>query len=197
MKLFKSYAGVRTIFGRYWDAYGGWKEVFCSPYMHVALVLTVLLHHFWMESEWWTSAASILPNIVGFALGGYAIWIGFGDEDFRRAQAVRSNGKASPYVAVSASFAHFILIQLLALLSAICAGALNYVLSQDSALGKLVVATTGNKDFFAIWCAPVGHFIGFFLFMYSLTAAVAASMAIFRVVTWFERDEIEQHHDDA
>lgn len=187
--LASSYRGVAKIFRRYWIAYGGWGAVWRSPYLHLALLLTALLHHYWLTDAWFDTATSVLPNVIGFALGGYALWLGFGDEEFRRTQAVSVGGKPSPYIAVSASFAHFIVVQLIALLLAIVAKGLAYEIDPKSHFAGWLIATTGSRTFIADYVSPIGHAIGFSFFMYALTTALAASMSIFRVATWFERDE--------
>ncbi|WP_317921082.1 MULTISPECIES: hypothetical protein [unclassified Cupriavidus] len=162
-------------------------------------MLTIVLHPFWLNEKWWDTAASVLPNVVGFALGGYAIWLGFGDEEFRRRQATRKNGKSSPYVVVSASFAHFILVQLIALVFAIATKAFDYPLAADTLYGHVSLAISGDLMLFRRCLAPIGNCFGFFLFMYALMTAVAASMGIFRVTTWFERDEEQEatHSTDS
>jgi hypothetical protein len=187
--LHSSYRGVAKIFRRYWSAYGGWSVVWRSPYLHLAFLLTAVLYHFWLTDAWWDLATSVLPNIIGFALGGYALWLGFGDEEFRRAQSVSIGGKPSPYVAISASFAHFIIVQLVALLIAIVAKGLAFDLDPHGWPSLMMLRMTGSRTFIRDALAPIGHAIGFAFFMYALTTAIAASMAIFRVATWFERDE--------
>lgn len=77
------YKGVLNIFGTYWRAYGGWIALLKSPYFHAALVLLALTFHTWTAEDWWEDVTSVLPNLLGFTLGGFAIFIGFGDERFR------------------------------------------------------------------------------------------------------------------
>lgn|GEM_PF-6038039 len=59
-------------------------------------------------------AVSVLPNLLGFGVSGYAIWIGWGDPEFRRRLAQLEMGPGvSAYAQVSATFAHFALMQVL------------------------------------------------------------------------------------
>lgn len=187
--LKNAYAGVFAIFGRYWKAYGGWRAVLFSPYLHAALLLTVALNHSWVAEPWWKTASSILPNMVGFAIGGYAIWLGFGDADFRKILTKKKDGGTSPYVVISASFAHFILIQLGALLLSIVADGLDFALDPKCGLGKILFQVFGSVAFVHEWLTPIGNFVGFLLFMYALTSALATSMAVFRLTTILERDD--------
>lgn len=180
------YGGTIIIVKRYWDAYGGWKALFCSPYFHIALLITAGAHHFWMNEPWWDVSISILPNIIGFALGGYAIWLGFGDDKF--SQIISNPGKdrgISSYLEVSATFAHFIVIQITGLVIALLAKATSFDLLPDSLVGMALQQTGLPIDFFRRW-APIGYGIGFLLLSYALMSAVAATLAIFRITSWFD-----------
>jgi hypothetical protein len=85
----------------------------CSPYTRLAAILLVLTSHFWWTQDWWELPISILPNLIGFSLGGYAILLAFGDEKFRKLlvperKATPSPGAPTLYMTVSAIFLHFI-----------------------------------------------------------------------------------------
>ncbi|MGA3845111.1 hypothetical protein ACI2UC_17060 [Ralstonia nicotianae] len=160
-----------------------------SPYLHASIVLTVLLNHLWIEAAWWSDAIAALPTTVGFAIGAYAIVLGFGDERFRAVIMQRRNGDISPYVRISASLAHFIVVQLAALLAAFIAKGLNFGLSTRKGLGALILDVVGSINFVHDWIAPIGHFVGFVLFVYAIATALATAMAIFRLTTLVERDD--------
>lgn len=135
--LKSSYCGVWTIIGRYWRAYGGFRAFLVSPYLHFALLLTLAMSDFWSKQSWWESALSTLPNLLGFTLAGFTIWLGFGDEKFQKLVSTPSkNGAASAYIAVSSGFVHFVLAQLLALILGILAKATDFVLPLDHLLGN-------------------------------------------------------------
>ncbi|WP_254599806.1 hypothetical protein [Cupriavidus gilardii] len=148
-----------------------------------------MLNHLWVRLEWWSDAIAALPTMVGFAIGAYAIVLGFGDERFRAVIMQRKNGSTSPYVRISASLAHFIVVQLAALLAAFIAKGLNFGLSESNGIGALIFHIFGNIDFVHEWLAPIGHFVGFILFVYAMATALATAMAIFRLTTLVERDE--------
>lgn len=179
------YTGAITIIRRYWNAYGGWKAFFCSPYFHIALLITLGSNHFWMYEPWWDLSISILPNIIGFALGGYAIWLGFGDEKFGQMISRKEGSGTSPYLEVSATFAHFIVIQIIGLVIALLAKATNYYLSPESWMGMALQQAGLPFDFFKQGAA-VGYGLGFLLLSYALMTALAATLAIFRVASWFD-----------
>jgi hypothetical protein len=186
-KLKEPYQGVFNIIGLYWKVYGGWCALVFSPYFHVAIVLTLLLSHFWLHEQWWDVSLGVLPNIIGFALGGYAIWLGFGDEKFRNVISEKDvPTDHSPYLVVSASFAHFIIVQLLALCAALIAKATHFPVSEIHWLHDLLISMGLPEDFIFKNIAPISYGIGFLLFVYALLTAVAATLAVFRVAYWFD-----------
>lgn len=186
-QLKKSYTGVFNIVGLYWKIYGGWRALIYSPYFHVAFALTLLLSHFWSREPWWDVPLGVLPNIIGFALGGYAIWLGFGDEKFRNL-IIENDDPAgySPYLGVSASFAHFIIVQLLALCAALIAKATYFPVTDIHWLCGLLISLGLPIEFIYETVAPFFYFIGFMLFVYALMTAIAATLAVFRVAYWFD-----------
>lgn len=186
-KFKKPYKGVFKIIKLYWQVYGGWSALAFSPYFHVALLFTAIMSHFWLKDAWWDMSISILPSIIGFALGGYAIWLGFGDEKFRNLISEKDDStKFSPYLEVSATFAHFIIIQLLALCLAILAKGLNFPLSEIPWLYQLVIYLKLSPCFTHEIMAPIFYGFGFLLFIYAILTAVAATLAVFRVANWFD-----------
>ena len=142
-------------FGQYWAAYGGSSAFFCSPYLWVAFIIAIYIAKF-SKNDWtWSSAAvSVLPNMLGFTLGGYAVMLAFGDRRFQNAvRGPNEDGTASPYLFMSASLLHFILFQILGLIVAILCQAID------------------------VNCFV--SFIGCWIFIYSILLAIAASFSIF------------------
>lgn len=180
------YADTLDIFRTYWLAYGGLKALWKSFYLLLATVLLGLTFHTWWApvssapgqwSAWWDQSFSVLPNLLGFTLGGFAIFIGFGDEKFRQLLAdpeFDHSVTTNSYVQLCSAFVHFIFVQLLALLAAV--------------LGK-------SWWFYAEWMEPVrgalpwlnalGGAIGYGLFLYALTSVMAATMQVFRITTLY------------
>lgn len=172
------YSGVIDIIGRYWSAYGGVRALVRSPYLHFAIVLLALTFNAWLSSGWWDQSLSVLPNVLGFTLGGFAIFIGFGDERFRQVLAEPDEGgsSSSAYVQLCATFVHFIVVQVLALIAAVLAKA---------------------WWFYASWADPIreylpylnalGGALGYGLFLYALTSVLAAVMHVFRIASMYEQ----------
>lgn len=186
-KIKDPYIGVFKIIKLYWQIYGGWKSLAFSPYIHVSVVLTILMSHFWFVNPWWDTSIDVLPSIIGFALGGYAIWLGFGDDKFRNLISERAESSGfSPYLEVSATFAHFIIIQLTALLVALIAKATDFPISDIKWLYNLLIQMKFPANALNEIIAPFFYFFGYLLFVYAIMTAVAATLAVFRVAYWFD-----------
>ena len=114
------YSGIQKLFARYWVAYGGFKSFIGSPYMHASLFITIISSGTWLQNDWVNIPISVLPNIIGFSLGGYAIWLALGDDKFRaNISGKTKDGGESPFIIVNATFIHFIVLQILALIAAL------------------------------------------------------------------------------
>jgi hypothetical protein len=124
---------------------------------------------------------------VGFSIGGYAIWLGFGDEKFKAVIAGRGGAnELSPYMEVSATFCHFVVVQLLAIIFALGAAAMNFDGSRIAILREAAAMFGLQWSQVAAVLRPLSDFLGFFLFIYALATAVAAVFAIFEVARWFD-----------
>ncbi|MFC3864632.1 hypothetical protein [Alcaligenes aquatilis] len=190
-KFFSSYVELWKIARRYLGAYGGWLSFLRSPYLHISLALTLLSAHVWMNPGWWDNTISVLPNLLGFSLGGYAIWLAMGDENFRSRVAGKkpkkgengkweSDPKESPYIGVSSTFVHYVIIQAISLIYAIVASSLNFYAPDDYFIFCIIDRETWNT------LTKIGWGIGYWIFIYSLTMSFAAAFGLFRISTWYD-----------
>ena len=85
---------------QYWLAYGGWPALFLKLYLHriiytllfsskylwFSVCTTLFCFDYWINhsSEYITLSLSILPSLLGFALGGYAVWLAIGDQKLKK-----------------------------------------------------------------------------------------------------------------
>ena len=157
--------GPRESFNLYWTAYGGRNKLFLSFYLWLAILLGALLAIFGIFTapwKWYDDVLTIIPSILGFSLGGYAILIGFGDANFFNIICGKlENEKASLYMRVNASFFHFIFIQFISLIFAI------------------FIRATGFNLF-------ILNLIGITLFMYALLTIVSTCFAVLNLASWFD-----------
>ena len=172
--MLQQYKGVADIFKVYWAAYGGLGSLLRSPYLHLALVLLAFTAPFWLRPNWWDQCLAVLPNLLGFTLGGFAIFIGFGDEKFRALLAEDDGAPVNAYVALCATFVHFIVVQSLALLAAVLAKAWWFYAPWMDPLRSALPLLNG-----------LGAAIGYGLFLYALCSVLAATMHIFRIARMY------------
>lgn len=157
-----------------WDIFGGLKGVVRSKDFWCSVLLTVACLHLWTTDRWYDTALSVLPNLLGFTLGGFAIFLGFGSDGFREMIAGEDE-RESPYMSVSAAFVVFILVQLVATLYALLCKALDFPAPATlQALAPYLHAAQ-----------PAAFGVGFLLFVYSLMLTLRAAMRIFRLSRWF------------
>jgi len=147
-----------------WRHYGGWREFLRSPYLWSGFALALLLS---LRSGcgwfWYESALGVLPNLLGFSLGGYAVLLAFGDKKFLNLIRGDFPGESnSPYMGVSASLAFFVVAQSLTLVAAVTYDGVRV----ESALL---------------------NFVGCWAFMYSLLLGLAATLRIFFLSRMFDK----------
>jgi hypothetical protein len=176
------YSGITSIFSRYWRAYGGVAELVKSPYLHIAIVLQIFSAHYWLNNDWWELPLSILPNLLGFSLGGLTMFLSFGDERFKFFLSEKNEESGvSPFLEFCASFVHFIVLQLFALGTALVCKALDFSFEWP-----------GNAEKYVTFLTGVFSGLGYLLFLYSVTSMLAATMAVFRACSWYEAHKQSQ-----
>lgn len=164
----EEWKGVRDWWSIAWNGYGGWGCLIRSPYLHVSGVLSLLSFRLWDDAKWAELALQIVPSMLGFAIGGFAIFLAFGDERFRQLiSGPGDNDALSPFMRVCVQFAHFITVQVGALLLAVAG--LSFVAGQD---GFLTLA---------LGC------VGTLAVVYSIMTGLAATMSLLRVAKMYDR----------
>lgn len=173
------YSGVAKIFRLYWSAYGEFQALVRSPYLHAATALLVLTAHTWLYTEWWTTSIGALPTMLGFTVAAFAVFIGFGDEQYRALLAApdeENPGAPSIYVSLCSTFVHFIVVQALALLAALLAQSWAFYLPCLDPIRPIVTVLN-----------VIGGAIGFGLFLYAVTSVIAVTMHVLRIASMYEQ----------
>lgn len=181
-------SGPIQIFNRYWKAYGRGKALLSSLYLHIAVVLLLVTSHYWLFEKWWEQPLAVIPNLLGFSLGGFAVFVGLSDEGFRAWLSTTANRQqTSAFLSVSSTFVHFIVVQTASLLLAILAKSLDFKYEWPDSLATVVCLGT---VFFSG--------LGYLTFLYAITSMLAATMSLFRVVSWYQTYHAPRNnHDDA
>lgn len=158
-----------------WHATGGWRGVFHGPDPWLVAVLWCLSYPYWIAPGWWMQVLSVLPNILGFTLGGFAIFLGFGSDSFRSFLVEGKKLDRTQYVSVSGSFLVFSAVQLVAIAYAIVVNALQ-VPPPDFLAPYASLIAIGNK---------VSGGIGYLFFVFSLVLALRIAFRLFRLSRWY------------
>jgi hypothetical protein len=158
-----------------WASSGGWRATLRSFEFRLALIVWILATPFWLGTKWPDQIISVLPNLLGFTLGGFAIFLGFGSDEFKGAISTPDE-RSSPYLSVSAAFMLFVSFQVAALLWAIVASAM---------FAWPIPVALHPWETWVQYCAKVGGGIGYFLFCYSMALILRAAVRIFRLSRWY------------
>lgn len=186
-------------FSQYWEAYGGWRALFSSKYFWCSFIITPMCYSFWAlkPDDFINMALAALPNLLGFALGGYAVWLGIGDQRLKKLLSEFDEDrsfqeKQSDFMIVNATFVHFIVLQIISL---------SYlIILKANSFSQIMLYL--NKHFDINSCflslinliAILGYGFGFLLFIYSIFSMLAATFAVFRIAKW--SDELNRIPDD-
>lgn len=172
-----------NILKTYWRGYGGLKALFSSYYFWASFFITALLYPLWSNALWWDDVLSIMPNLLGFSLGGYAMWMAIGDDNFRKLiSGEDEDGHPSPYMEVNSAFVHFIVLQISSIFLSLIAKAYYFKLNEDNSFLILL------GDSFT-YLVLAGYGFSYFIFIYALSSALAATFSLLRVSSWYDKDQ--------
>lgn len=172
---------------KYWKWYGGAAAVFRSRYFGMAIIVAILGYLIsLLHSAWWDVFLSIIPNLLGFSIGAYALVIGLGNEKFLliiTGSSAKDKASASPFLSVSATFVHFIIVQTIAIFLLLASKAL-YV-PMPSIVAKLI-----NSSQTMLWSYCVGmhllHFMAMLFSVYALFLVISASLHMLMMTSWID-----------
>lgn len=140
----------------------------------VACAVWALAAPAWLAHDWPDQVLGVLPNLLGFTLGGFAIFLGFGGDGFKRLMSESGREGISTYESVSAAFIYFVVFQLTALLWALVAKAA-YRITAPNWLAELLPLDA---------LALLGAAVGYWLFVYSLMIVLRAAIRVFKMSRW-------------
>lgn len=171
----KSYIQIWELLRDNWHYYGGFKAIIFSPYVHIAALFTYLYSNYWSTSiNWSDDVLSVIPSILGFSLGAYAIFLAFSNENFvkvltnQKTKTKNPNDNISIYLVINSQFVHFMLIQVISIFLSITAKA------------EISSSIYGTKEYL-ISC------LGFWFFCYALLTAVATTFSLLRLARLFNK----------
>ncbi len=171
-----------TFIEQYWKPYGGVRALLCSPYMWIAIIVSLINYSFSQNANWIDTPLSILPNLLGFTLGGYSIWLALGNTSLNEILAEKeeeSDEIPSEFMMVNASFVHFIFLQVICLFLLI-------FLKTTSIQSTLIQSFMGcNSTFISsvLWLNSFFNWFTFFLFLYSILSMLGALFALLNIAS--------------
>lgn len=170
-----------TFIEQYWKPYGRSKALLCSPYMWIAFIVSVINYSFSQSPNWIDTPLSILPNLLGFTLGGYSIWLALGNTSLNEilAEKEENNEIPSEFMMVNASFVHFIFLQI------VCLFFLIFLKTTDiqSTLIQSFMGCHSNFISGVLWLSSFFNWFTFFLFLYSILSMLGALFALLNIAS--------------
>ncbi len=177
MRVPASYRGLWGALNRYWADYGGWRDLFSSPLFHFSALISVASYSAWLQPTWVDLPLSLLPNLLGFSLGAYALIFSLADERLLAAlNAPTTDGTPTVLRMVNATFLHFILIQTAAIVFAL--------MNKSTLLIDLVEilgATPCWTSVLTRLLTCLAGAIGYFLTVYAVVSLIGAALAAYRL----------------
>ncbi|RUY31707.1 hypothetical protein EN978_07165 [Mesorhizobium sp. M7A.F.Ca.US.001.04.1.1] len=176
-KWFKPWGTLLKWLNRYRRAYGGIRGMLASPFFGLAVLITGLSYSLWVEPKWIEKAETLIPSLLGFSLGTYAIIFSIVGGRIKGALRQVSAPHGVSYLeAVNAVFFHYIFVQVVCLAWAfLYQGTWLYDLTR-----VLEVYVPSVKTVF-LYASLTGSFIGCFLLVYSVLLMIAAALAVYRL----------------
>lgn len=177
-----------TFFGflrTYCRAYGGLKSILASPMFGIAFIITLISYSRWLDPSWVDDANSMIPDLLGFSLGTYAIIFTIITGRIKRAmRAVPSKHQVSYLESVNATFFHFIFVQVATLIWTF--------LFKASWLQDLLALWRGSsypdRDIHQ-FLSHLGSFVGCLLLVYSVLLVIPAAVAVYQLTMVEDPDE--------
>ncbi len=167
---------------------GGTGAILKSFDFRIALAVSFLCWPAWLAPDWWAKAISVLPSLLGFTLGGFAIFLGFGSDQFKELIARKDEAK-SEYLSVSSTFLFIVSVQVIGLLYAIICESL------------WVPTPIWLKHISPIlpYLNYIAWFVGYLLYVLGIVLSLRAAIRIFRVSRWYNSFLVanSEKHDDT
>lgn len=164
-------------FRKYFRHYGGWRAVFCSPFFAFSIFCSFVSYGNWGNVKWVELTYQVIPNMLGFSLGTYALLFSLMGNSVKNAlKSIRNNNNVLYIDELNATFLHFIFMQILAFFWA-------YLYSQSvisDVNGFLLHRFRCVWDFMP-FLRVLGSAIGIAILTYAISLSVASSLAVYRI----------------
>lgn len=173
----KQYATFWRFLRRYFHDYGGPSAVFGSPLFGASLLVTFASYHTWLQDDWVDSIQSVIPNLLGFSLGTYALLFSLISPNIRKALRNLRNSRDVRYLdEMNATFFHFLLVQTICFLWSFL-----YNQSTFYDIAKIISINFPSEINLFPLLETSGSFFGVLLLVYSVFLVAGSSLVVFRI----------------
>lgn len=154
---------------KHFQNYGGVRGIIYSPFFIAALPVALVGYNKWESLSWIKDVQSLIPSMLGFSLGTYAIIFSIVSKRVKAAmQAITKKG-VSHFDRANSTFLHFIFTQVICLIYSFAFESIDYLISKT------------DFDFRPI-SLPLSAF-GYFLLIYSILLMIASALAVYRIAS--------------
>lgn len=151
--------------------------MFGSPLGVIAILISTVSYKSWISPDWPALTISIIPNLLGFSLGTYALLFSLISPRVRLAlRSVKNSRDVSYFDEMNSTFLHFIFVQV----GAMC-WAILYSQSLFYDISLLIAKIMPSEYNLFPWIAAAGGFFGFLLLLYSILLVVGSSLTVYRI----------------
>lgn len=148
-----------------------------SPLFGVSFAITALSYSNWLHTHWVDQTLALIPSLLGFSLGTYAILFSLLTNRMKRALRASVNKRGVTYLKeINATFLHFIFVQIASLFWAFLFSG-TWLIDLATALGSTVPVVESVY----LGAKVVGSFIGMLLLVYSIALVAGSALAVYRL----------------
>ncbi len=184
--LYRSqFRGLKKNIARYFSDYGGWRVMLSSPFFLISLFISLASYKNWIEPKWVDQSLSLIPSLLGFSLGTYAILFSLLNNRLKNALRALKNPKGTPFLnEINATFLHFIFIQNVCLAWA-------FLFDGTWLIDAFNLVKHNNIDLLYVFYPMkyIGSFMGHLLLVYSFSLVLASALTVYRIAGLFDPTE--------
>lgn len=141
------------------------------------MIVSALSYSIWLSPSWVDKVDSLIPSLLGFSLGTYAILFSLVSARLKGAlRALKTDSGVSYLESINATFFHFIMVQVVTLVWATLFKG-TWFFDALNLFGKETAWVSSIKW----WGFRAGAFGGFLLLTYSILLTIAAALAVYRL----------------
>lgn len=175
-----------SIFKTYWNYYGGFKELIKSGYFYLSFFINLLCFNTWTVAGWWNDVLTIIPGMLGFTLGGLSVLMAFSNSNFQSILVkVTSKRGITLWQGMPATFTHYIIVQVTALLLALVLKSLDSIEIHNQLIISFIIDDNGKIVCWLTYLNYFFWFIGYLTFIYGIILCVGAILSVFQYSIWY------------